>query len=150
MSVIKQAIYEVAYEKEQETFNKYLVSKAKLLKGLRDKDLFLLPEAEAMQLQKQINDVDELVKVLHGFNVFTEDMKQCYEESIDKLYEAYPTFYCDMMEQIAMLKQQLKEKDIQLKTEQQLHLNCMDTVNVFVDLAIQQTQKIIELQKQIK
>jgi len=142
MSVIKQAIYEVAYEKEQETFNKYLVSKAKLLKGLRDKDLFLLPEAEAMQLQKQINDVDELVKVLHGFNVFTEDMKQCYE--------AYPTFYCDMMEQIAMLKQQLKEKDIQLKTEQQLHLNCMDTVNVFVDLAIQQTQKIIELQKQIK
>lgn len=76
--------WEHVYEREQKSFNVLLLSKAERLKSLKAKDLFVLPEPEARQTQRAINALTIELNTLYGFKLFTDEMRNCYMDNIEK------------------------------------------------------------------
>lgn len=81
--------WEYVYAKEYKAYNTILAQKAKHLQALMNKDLFALAESEAQKTQRQILYLESELTQLYGFKLFTDEMRRCYIDSIDKIYNAY-------------------------------------------------------------
>lgn len=81
--------WQYIYELEKKPFHALIIQKAKQLKALEDKDLYLLPETDAMKLQARKNYLTNELNVLYGFKLFTDEMKISYESSLEKIYDTY-------------------------------------------------------------
>jgi hypothetical protein len=81
--------WEYVYEKETKLFDTLLTQKANYLKALKNKDLFAMPDDEARQTQRRITYLSSELNTLYGFKLFTDQMRNCYLDSIDKIYAAY-------------------------------------------------------------
>lgn len=77
------------YELEKKRFHNLIIRKAKQLKALEDKDLFLLAETDAKRLQVQMNYLTDELNILYGFEIFSDEMKAAYESSLEKAFDAY-------------------------------------------------------------
>jgi len=81
--------WQYVYELEKNPFHALIIQKAKQLKALEGKDLFLLSETDAMKLQARKNYLTSELNVLYGFELFTDEMKTSYESSLEKIYDTY-------------------------------------------------------------
>lgn len=81
--------WEYVYAREQKAYNAMLTHKATRLQSLMNKDLFALAEGEAQRTQKQIQFLENELTQLYGFKLFTIEMRNCYTDSIDRIYNAY-------------------------------------------------------------
>lgn len=81
--------WEYVYARELKAYNAMLTQKATRLQTLMNKDLFALSESEAQKTQKQIQFLENELTQLYGFKLFTNEMRSCYTDSIDRIYNAY-------------------------------------------------------------
>ena len=102
--------WEVVCEGEESRYMVLVLQKAKRLKVLEAKDLFALPEQEAKQVQRQISAFNEELQALYGYKLFAAEMRNCYSDSIDKVYNAYS----ERNKVLELENHQLKQENIRL------------------------------------
>lgn len=76
--------WEYVYERERKGFDSLLLHKAAKLRYIKAKDLLALPEADAMQTQRVIKALTIELNTLYGFKIFTDEMRNCYLDNIEK------------------------------------------------------------------
>ncbi len=81
--------WEYVYARELKAYSAMLAQKAARLQTLMKKDLFALSESEAQKTQRQIQFLENDLTQLYGFKLFTNEMRNCYTDSIDRIYNAY-------------------------------------------------------------
>ncbi len=82
-------IWEFVFDKEKGVFLNLIEKKIHRLKFLQNKDLFNIPESEAMKINSQIKFLEEEIQALHGFYKMTLTIQNCYLDSIEKIHSVY-------------------------------------------------------------
>ncbi|MBL0049664.1 MAG: hypothetical protein IPP32_16395 [Bacteroidetes bacterium] len=82
-------IWEFVFAKEQSLILNFIEKKVKRLRFLQTKDLFSLPEGEAIKVNSQIKFLEQEIQVVHGFYKMTLEMENCYLDSIEKIHSDY-------------------------------------------------------------
>ena len=132
--------WEDVYEKEVKLFMDFVIKKAKWLKVLESKDLFAISAPEASKAQKQINIISDELNTAYGFKIFTDEMKNCYVDSIDKIYNAYHNKNLALEIQNYHLQQQ----NARLLED---YLLSIDETLFWINFSIKKTEQVIELKQ---
>ncbi len=82
-------IWEYVFEMEQTKFLSYIEKRTNRLKSIQGKDLFSLPESEAVKINSQIKFQEEEIQIIYGFYKMTSEMKKCYLDSLQKIHSSY-------------------------------------------------------------
>jgi hypothetical protein len=126
--------WEYIYDKERAPFIELIHRKARHLKALEGKDLSVLADKEAMNILKRINSLSEELNVLYGFLLFTDEMKNCYQSSLENIYDTYQNKI-----------NHLETLNFQLKKENQLlhdsYLKSINTILALSDLTLNKSKQ---------
>lgn len=109
-------IWEYVFEMEQKKFLSYVDRKAKRLKSLQCKDLLSLPESEAVKINYQIKFLEDEIQIIYGFYKMTNEIKNCYLDSIQKIHFAYSN-----------QNQKLEIENYNLRKSNAVIANCMSS-----------------------
>lgn len=134
--------WEYVYEKEAKLFMDFIMNKAKRLKELESKDLFTIPEPEANKIQKQINIISDELNALYGFKIFTDKMKSCYVDSIDKIYNAYH----DRNFSLEIENCRLQQENVRLNEN---YLLSIDETLLWLNFSIKLIEQVTELKQKL-
>lgn len=94
METEKKPIYDVGYweyiyELEQKPYLRLIEKKARYVKELEKIDLFGNPQQQAEKVFKQIKRIEEELNIMYGMKLFMDEMKNCYLDSSEKIYDTY-------------------------------------------------------------
>jgi hypothetical protein len=81
--------WEYVYALELKPFLRLIERKAAYLIELEAKDPFHLPQKEATHIFRRIKVLSEELNTLYGMKLFMDEMKNCYLDSSEKIYNTY-------------------------------------------------------------
>ncbi len=102
--------WEECYKPIQQQFDALVMNKALQLQKLKAIDLFQLPHHEAMATQKRINSLQQQVMVMHGFKVWTEQMRDKYLDGTDAVSDAYMSTIENLQIENALLQRHIQQQ----------------------------------------
>ena len=101
--------WQYLHQNKMAGFHRLIVDKARYLNALEQKDLFAMPIAEALKLQKLMHRLTEELQLLYDFEQYILELQKHYESPPDNTGIPNTENYHQMIYQIQHLNQQVAE-----------------------------------------